>query len=143
MLAISLILRVGGLLLVQALSPSATSEIYLVSGQAQDYVIDVGKGDFVRIVAESTGIGVDVQLIPPNGVVTERCSARTPGTFRITFVAAAQGKYRIKFAGRGYENSGRVFVYIAERMSPINRAVHDHEEPQGRDNKPCPLESEQ
>lgn len=116
-LAVVLLVISYGSAAAQGANPAPDTQFRLAAGESRDHVIDASSGEYVSVAVESTGIGVDAQVIMPDATVMKRVSGPPVGRFFITFVAEAGGEYRIRLTGRGSAGDGPLSIRVAERMS--------------------------
>ncbi len=101
----------------QGVISSAVTENRLTGGESRDYVVDANSADYLSIAVDSTGIGVDAQVVMPGGTVMKRFVGPPTGRLVIGFVAQASGQYRIRLTGKSSSQGGQVSIRVAERMS--------------------------
>jgi enterochelin esterase-like enzyme len=89
----------------------------LGSGESFDYDVQADAGEYVSVVAESSGIAFDAQVIMPDGLVMRRLTGPASGRLPIAFVAEASGRYRIRLTGRSTAGVGQVSIRVVERLS--------------------------
>lgn len=92
-------------------------ESRLAAGESRDYVVDANAAEYLTIVVESTGVGVDAQVAMPDGTLLKRFSGPPTGRLAITFVAEPAGPHRIRLTGKGSTSGGQVSIRVAERTS--------------------------
>ena len=121
LLATTMVLIVHGSAWAQEALSSVATETRLAADESRDYVVDAASGEYLSLTVESKGIGVDAQVLMPDGALMRRFSGPMTGRLGISFVAESSGPYRLRLIGRGSAGSGQVSIRIAERMSPEQR----------------------
>ena len=101
---------------------SVARETVLAPGESRDYGVDAAAGEYLSVAVESKGIGVDAQVMMPDGAPMRRFSGPPAGRLGISFVAESSGQYRLRLTGKGSADRGQVSIRVAERMSLEARA---------------------
>ena len=121
--AATVVLTVNGAAPSQEAISTVATETKLAAGESRDYVVDARPGEYVSLIVESKGIGVDAEIVMPDGALIRRVSGPVHGRLPLGFVAEAPGQYRIRLAGRNSPTAGQVSIRLVERMPPDQRVA--------------------
>jgi enterochelin esterase family protein len=92
----------------------------LAPGVSRSFTIQAEAEDYLNILVEAQGIGIDADVLFPNGSRLKRVSGPTTGMLPITFAAETAGAYTVRLTGRTSgepTQSGRYSIRLTQRLS--------------------------
>ena len=92
----------------------------LAPGVSHSFTVHAEAEDYLNILVEAQGIGIDAEVLFPNGSRMKRVSGPTTGMLPITFAAETAGSYTVRLAGRTSGTptpSGRYSIRLTQRLS--------------------------